>query len=135
MLPLYHTSGRTHTHINAHTNTQTKAISRNQAYISYKLACACFKICSNSKSHNMYLKQVLLVYRKFSNFFICIPYNGNHPRKKSFANCLLCRSSRENFRDSGNLIIYKNSGRDRKCKKTFANASRFAKFMKLFFRG
>ena len=22
-----------------------------------------------------------------------VPYNGNHPRKKSFANCLLCRSS------------------------------------------
>ena len=63
-----------------------------------------------------------------------IPYNGNRPRKKSFANCLLCRSSRENFRDSGNLI-HKNSGRDKKCKKTFANASRFAKFAKLFFRG
>ena len=63
-----------------------------------------------------------------------LPYNGNRPRKKSFANCLLCRSSRENFRDSGNLI-YKNSGRDKKCKKTFAIASRFAKFAKLFFHG
>ena len=61
-------------------------------------------------------------------------YNGNHPQKKSFANYLLCRSSRENFRDSGNLI-YKNSGRDKKCKKTFANDSRFAKFAKLFFHG
>ena len=53
---------------------------------------------------------------------------------RSFANCLLCHSSLENFRDSGNLI-YKNSGQDKKCKKTFVNASRFAKFMKLFFRG
>ena len=33
------------------------------------------------------------------------------------------------------ISLYKNSGRDRKCKKTFANASRFAKFAKLFFRG
>ena len=32
------------------------------------------------------------------------------------------------------ISLYKNSGRDRKCKKTFANASRFAKFVKLFFR-
>ena len=28
----------------------------------------------------------------------------------------------------------KNSGRYKKCKKTFANTSRFAKFVKLFFR-
>ena len=63
-----------------------------------------------------------------------IPYNGNHPWKKSFAICLLCRSSQENFRDSGNLM-YKNSGLDKKCKKTFANASRFTKFVKLFFHG
>ena len=61
-----------------------------------------------------------------------IQYNGNHLRKKSFVICLLCCSSLENFCDSGNLI-YKNSGQDKKCKKTFANASRFAKFMKLFF--
>ena len=32
-------------------------------------------------------------------------------------------------------ISYKNSGQDKKCKKTFANASRFAKFAKLFFHG
>ena len=62
------------------------------------------------------------------------PYNGNHPRKKSFANYLLCHSSRENFHGSGNLI-YKNSGRDKKCKKTFVNASRFMKFANFFFRG
>ena len=31
------------------------------------------------------------------------------------------------------ISLYKNSGQDRKCKKTFANASRFAKFAKLFF--
>ena len=57
-----------------------------------------------------------------------VPYNRNRPRKKSFANYLLCHSSGENFCDSGTLI-YKNSGRDKKCKKTIANASRFAKFM------
>ena len=27
----------------------------------------------------------------------CLPYNGNHPRKKNFANYLLCHSSRETF--------------------------------------
>ena len=32
------------------------------------------------------------------------------------------------------ILLYKNSSQDRKCKKTFANASRFAKFAKLFFR-
>ena len=63
-----------------------------------------------------------------------IPYNGNHPWKKTFANYLPCHSPQENFRDSGNLI-YKNSGRDKKCKKTFTNASRFVKFTKLFFHG
>ena len=57
---------------------------------------------------------------------------GNHPQKKSFTNYLLYHSSQENFQDSGNLI-YKNSGQDKKCKKTFANASRFAKFTNLFF--
>ena len=59
-----------------------------------------------------------------------LPYKGNHPRKKTFANYLLCHSLREIFRNSGNLI-YKNSDRDKKCKKTFTNASRFAKFAKL----
>ena len=39
------------------------------------------------------------------SWLLQIPYNGNHLRKKSFANCLLCRSSQENIRDSGNLII------------------------------
>ena len=33
------------------------------------------------------------------------------------------------------ISLYKNSSRDRNCKKTFANPSRFAKFAKLFFRG
>ena len=33
------------------------------------------------------------------------------------------------------ISLYKNSGQDRKCKKTFANASQFTKFAKLFFRG
>ena len=33
------------------------------------------------------------------------------------------------------ISLYKNSGQDRKCKKTFVDASRFAKFAKLFFRG
>ena len=77
----------------------------------------------------------------FRNFPPCgilklesIPYNRNHPRKKSFTNYLLCHSSRENFCDSGNLI-YKNSSQDKKYKKAFANASRFAKFENFFFHG
>ena len=69
--------------------------------------------------------------KTLNGFYKCILYNGNRPRKKSFANCLLCCSLRENFHDSGNLI-YKNSGQDKKCKKTFVNASRF---VKLFFSG
>ena len=67
-------------------------------------------------------------------FLFRIPYNGNHPRKKSFANYLLCHSLRENFHDSGNLV-YKNSSRDKRCKKTFTNASRFTNFANFFFRG
>ena len=52
--------------------------------------------------------------------------------EKFFANYLLCHSSQENFCDLGKLI-YKNSDWDKKCKKTFANASRFAKFTNFFF--
>ena len=63
-----------------------------------------------------------------------IPYRGNHPRKKSFANYLYCHSSQENFRDSGNFI-YKNSSRDKKCKKSFTNASKFTEFVNFFFCG
>ena len=62
------------------------------------------------------------------------PYNGNLPWKKSFVNFFLCHSLQENFHDSGNLI-YKNSGQDKKCQKTFAIASRFAKFANFFFYG
>ena len=63
-----------------------------------------------------------------------IPYIRNHLWKKSFTNYLLCHSSLENLRDSGNLM-YKNSSQDKKCKKTFTNTSRFTKFMNFFFRG
>ena len=42
--------------------------------------------------------------------------------------------SEKTFATQANLI-YKNSDQDKKRKKTFANASRFAKFVKLFFRG
>ena len=73
------------------------------------------------------VKQVSRVFPVFNYF---IPYNRNHPRKKSFANCFLCHNSRESFCDSGNLI-YKSSGQNKKCKKTFANSPKFAK---LFFR-
>ena len=33
-----------------------------------------------------------------------VSYIGNHPQKKSFTNYLLYHNSRENFRDTGNLI-------------------------------
>ena len=105
-----------------------------------------YKACQHCRSGDMMPQKIL---RNFDliNLYVAllpqklyiiatsvIPYNGNHPRKKTFANYLLCHSPRENFRDSVNLI-YKHSGRDKKCKKTFMNASRFAKFAKLFFRG
>ena len=63
---------------------------------------------------------------------LCIPYIGNHPQMKSFVNYLLRHSWRENFCDSGKLI-YKNSGQDKKCKKKFANASTFTKFVNISF--
>ena len=64
---------------------------------------------------------------------LCIPYIiGNHLQKKSFVNYLLRHSWQENFCNSGKLI-YKHSGQDKKCKKTFANASIFAKFVNFFF--
>ena len=37
---------------------------------------------------NMYV-----YYSKIANLAIDIPYNGNYPRKKTFANYLLCHSS------------------------------------------
>ena len=61
-----------------------------------------------------------------------IPYNGNHPRKKSFTNYLLCHSLQENLRDSGNLI-YKILAEVKSARKhSWMHASRFAKFTNFF---
>ena len=82
----------------------------------------------------MYLVNYKDSYIAIAMYFRYIPYIGNHPQKKSFPNYLLCCGSRENFRDSGNLM-YKDSFRNKKCKKTFTNASRFMKFANFFFCG
>ena len=63
-----------------------------------------------------------------------IPYNGNHPWKKSLRIAFFAVVREKTFAIQV-ISLYKNSGQDRKCKKTLVNASRFAKFTKLFFRG
>ena len=74
-----------------------------------------------------YLKQDMLTW-------VYILYNGNHPRKKSLRIAFFAVVCEKTFAIQV-ISLYKNSGQDRKCKKTLANASRFAKFAKLFFRG
>ena len=63
-----------------------------------------------------------------------ISYNGNHPRKKSFAIAFFAVVREKTFAIQV-ISLYKNSSQDIKCKKTFANVSRFTKFAKLSFRG
>ena len=75
---------------------------------------------------NHYLKQDMLTWEY-------IPYNGNHLWKKSSRIAFFAVVCEKTFAIQV-ISLYKNSSQDRKCKKTLANASRFAKFVKLFFR-
>ena len=96
-----------------------------QCVLSYSYLVSCiFHYCMSAR----------VCPRRNSNIFsvlMCcntqLPYIGNHSRKKSFVNYLLCHSLQGNFCNSGNLI-YENSSQIEKCKKTLVNASRFAKF-------